>query len=241
MSEIGNSWKAAQLVGNRGYIELGPETHKRWVKVMKIAGICFAIALIILLIVAVTTHVDPPPKKSPIHFPAMTSVLEGYSFEAVAADSSVCSTVGKQVIEQQGGSVVDGAIAATICTGVLNMQAAGVGGGFFMTVWDAKAQRAVVINARETAPLSSYETMFLGNPKASVDGPLAIATPGEIAGYWKAHQMFGKTSWKALFEPTIKICNETGFVISQRYRNGMDEILARIKADPDSRPFSELL
>ena len=28
--------------------------------------------------------------------------------------------------------------------------------------------------------------MFAGDPSLSADGPLAVAVPGEIAGYWEA-------------------------------------------------------
>lgn len=38
--------------------------------------------------------------------------------------------------------------------------------------------------------------------------------PGEIYGYWKAHQLAGKLQWSELFEPTIRLC-EDGFPISR--------------------------
>ena len=39
-------------------------------------------------------------------------------------------------------------------------------------------------------------------------GGKAIGIPGEIKGYWEAHQKYGKVSWRELFEPTIKMCQE---------------------------------
>ena len=40
------------------------------------------------------------------------------------------------------------------------------------------------------------------------------AVPGEIYGYWKAHQLAGELQWSELFEPTIRLC-EDGFPISR--------------------------
>lgn len=36
-------------------------------------------------------------------------------------------------------------------------------------------------------------------------GGCAIAVPGEVKGYWKAHQLFGSLDWKDLFQPVIEM------------------------------------
>ena len=61
-----------------------------------------------------------------------------------------------------------------------------------------------MIDARETAPQLSSFDMF---DKHSISkGGLSIAVPGEIKGYWKAHEMFGKLKWSKLFQPAIEMC-----------------------------------
>jgi gamma-glutamyltranspeptidase/glutathione hydrolase/leukotriene-C4 hydrolase len=61
-----------------------------------------------------------------------------------------------------------------------------------------------VIDARETAPELSAFDMFDTNSIAT--GGLSIAVPGEIKGYWKAHELFGKLKWNKLFQPAIEMC-----------------------------------
>lgn len=46
----------------------------------------------------------------------------------------------------------------------------GIGGGFFMTIWDASTNTAQFLDARETAPASATEDMFEGNSTSSMYG-----------------------------------------------------------------------
>ncbi|XP_072163900.1 glutathione hydrolase 1 proenzyme-like [Diadema setosum] len=54
---------------------------------------------------------------------------------------------------------------------------------------------------------------FNKSEDASTVGGLAIGVPGEIKGYWDAHQMFGKLPWRRLFEPSIQLA-ENGLFVS---------------------------
>ncbi|XP_046549555.1 glutathione hydrolase 1 proenzyme-like [Haliotis rubra] len=131
-----------------------------------------------------------------------------FRFASVVSDTKQCSEVGTIVLAK-GGSAVDAAIATALCSCVLNAQSCGLGGGFFMTVYNRASGTSYVLDARERAPLAANSTMYVGREKgASLNGGLAIAVPGELMGYWEAHQRFGKLPWKNLFEPTIKICRE---------------------------------
>lgn len=46
----------------------------------------------------------------------------------------------------------------------------GLGGGFLMTIWDAKSGTADYLDARETAPAAAEEKMFHGNAHLSMYG-----------------------------------------------------------------------
>ncbi|CAG0920648.1 unnamed protein product, partial [Notodromas monacha] len=114
---------------------------------------------------------------------------------------------GMQILEE-GGSAVDAAIAALLCDGLSNAHSMGIGGGFVMTIWHNVTRTAHTLIAREWAPLHASENMYGGNGTLSKSGGLAVAVPGEIAGYWEAHQKFGKLPWHRLFQPAIKMCLE---------------------------------
>ncbi|VDO03806.1 unnamed protein product [Rodentolepis nana] len=104
---------------------------------------------------------------------------------------------------------MDAAISTLLCTGVVNFHSMGVGGGFLMVYYNASEKRTYTLDARETAPANATETMFVGkHPSIHVHGPLAIAIPSELKGYYVAWKKFGKLPWSELFEDVIKMCRD---------------------------------
>ena len=73
-----------------------------------------------------------------------------------------------------------------------------------MLNYDRKTEKMTAIDARETGPLACVPEMFTRS-NCRTQGGLAIATPGEIKGYWTAHQRFGKLEWSKLFQPAIEM------------------------------------
>ncbi|XP_045891295.1 gamma-glutamyltransferase 5a isoform X2 [Micropterus dolomieu] len=137
-----------------------------------------------------------------------------FSSAAVAADSGKCSAIGRDIL-QKGGSAVDGAIAALLCTSVMNPQSMGIGGGSIFTVMDSSG-KVKIINSRETVPRKFKSDLLTSCPKTFqiVAGSPWIGVPGEIRGYEQAHRLYGKLPWAVLFQPTIKLARE-GFPIPQ--------------------------
>ncbi|CAG2223388.1 CD224 [Mytilus edulis] len=136
------------------------------------------------------------------------TICEGhYRYAAVASDAGPpCSTIGTDMMARRGGSVVDASIATLLCQCIHNFHSCGIGGGFFMTVYERSKRAAYTILAREMAPREANETMYVG--RSSTEGGLAVGIPGEIRGLWEAHQVGGKLPWKDLLQPTIKLLKE---------------------------------
>ncbi|CAG0913347.1 unnamed protein product [Notodromas monacha] len=152
---------------------------------------------------------------------------------AVSADAAPCARHGKEVLDE-GGSAVDAVITALLCNGLSNAHSMGIGGGFVMTIWDGVTKTAHALIAREWAPLAATEDMFGGNGTLSVTGGLAVAVPGEIMGYWEAHQKFGKLNWTRLFQPAIQMCEE-GMVVQKPLADAMKSKRREIRDEPTLR------
>lgn len=81
-------------------------------------------------------HVEQAPSGSP---------LMVYENAAVSTDNQVCSDIGKNMFDR-GGNVMDAALAALFCNGLLTMQSMGIGGGMIMNVFIKKENKAYTID-----------------------------------------------------------------------------------------------
>ncbi|KAI4899968.1 hypothetical protein NFI96_025089 [Prochilodus magdalenae] len=126
-----------------------------------------------------------------------------FSKAAVAADSERCSGIGRDILKR-GGSAADGAIAALLCTSVINPQSNGIGGGAIFTIRDRNGT-VKTINARETVPKNFKD---LSDCSADTTGPQWIGVPGEIRGYERVHRLYGRLPWSRLFQPTIHLARD---------------------------------
>ncbi|XP_048876312.1 uncharacterized protein LOC125746413 [Brienomyrus brachyistius] len=124
---------------------------------------------------------------------------------AVASDSLTCSVVGRDILKQ-GGSAVDGAIAALLCIYLVNPHSAGLGGGAVFTIME-KTGKVKIVNSRETVPAALKPDLMKDCSKGS-QGSQWIGVPGEIRAFEQAHNLYGKLPWAKLFEPAIRLARE---------------------------------
>ncbi|KAF7279318.1 hypothetical protein GWI33_007410 [Rhynchophorus ferrugineus] len=147
---------------------------------------------------------SPPDPQTAL--PPSGSLLRVFKKAAVCADSAVCAQVGKGILEKNG-TAADAAIATLFCNGVVTMQSMGLGGGFLMTIYKKNEKKAYFLNAREKAPMNTKSELYKNDQLTSRNGPLSIAVPGELKGYWELYKRFGTLKWQELIQPTIDICN----------------------------------
>ncbi|XP_070845848.1 glutathione hydrolase 5 proenzyme [Chaetodon trifascialis] len=190
--------------------------YKPWlVCCLVLAGLICAVALVCLCVATLVDRGCPSGS---------------FRHAAVSADSQRCSEVGRNIL-QQGGSAADGAIAALLCTSVVNPQSMGIGGGSIVTIRN-KTGHVKVYNFRETVPRAFKPDLLSDCPTTMTMSPGAqwIGVPGELRGYWAIHKQYGKLSWAKLFEPTIRLARE-GI--------NMPPFLARLLNEPFAKKFVE--
>lgn len=128
---------------------------------------------------------------------------------AVAADNTLASNAGTEVLAA-GGSAADAAVAVATVLGVTQPFASGLGGGGFCLYFDANSGQVSVYDFREVAPAAATADMFLdaeGNaqPALSQRGGLAVAVPGELAGLAALHAAHGRRPWATNFAAAISL------------------------------------
>ncbi|XP_057325010.1 scoloptoxin SSD14-like [Microplitis mediator] len=190
------------------------------------------LAVIIIIITACVvflTNFEETKKERNSKFISPSS-LGKYQKAAVSTNGVECAEIGNNML-LKNGSAVDAAIAALLCEGVASLQSMGLGGGFLMTIWDAKTGKAEFLNARETAPAKATRDMYDGNATSSMYGGKAVAVPGELLGYWEAHRKYGRLDWADLFTPTIELC-ERGALVTSYLAQVLLGKISYIKAEP---------
>jgi len=153
-----------------------------------------------------------PAKKTataPLHAGGMISAANPMAVEA-----------GLKVL-RAGGDAMDAAVAVQATLGLVEPQSSGLGGGAFMTYYDAKTREVTAYDGRETAPAGATPTMFFGPDGRPLPFGVAVASgrstgaPGAIAMLAMAQADHGKLAWKDLFGEAEHLARD-GFPIPGR-------------------------
>ncbi len=137
----------------------------------------------------------------------------------VVSAHPLASAAGISMLSK-GGNAVDAAVATTLAISVVEPFSAGIGGGGFLLMHSEKTGEMTALDFRERAPLKATKDMYLDTegkvrPNASVNGYLAVATPGTVAGLYAVHRRYGKLSWPEVVKPAIALAAD-GFILSRQ-------------------------
>jgi len=138
----------------------------------------------------------------------------------VAAANPMAVDAGLKVLKA-GGSAVDAAVAVQAVLGLVEPQSSGLGGGAFMTYYDARTKKVTAYNGRETAPAGATPDMFLGPDGKPLPRAVAMTSgrsagvPGAIAMLYLAQGQHGKLKWAELFGDAERLADQ-GFATPGR-------------------------
>lgn len=120
---------------------------------------------------------------------------------------------GREMLAK-GGNAIDAAVATAFALSVTQPFSSGLGGGAFILI-RTEAGETIALDARETAPAKAHRDMYIeeGVPeRASMVGPLAVATPGLVRGLALALERWGTLPLATVMQPAIELAQD-GFEI----------------------------
>ena len=138
----------------------------------------------------------------------------------VAAANPMAVEAGLKVL-RAGGTAVDAAVAVQATLGLVEPQSSGLGGGSFMTYYDARTKQVTAYNGREIAPAAATPKLFYGddgkplNRLAAIMSGRSTGVPGAIAMLSLAQSQHGKLAWKDLFGEAERLA-DGGFPVPRR-------------------------
>jgi gamma-glutamyltranspeptidase / glutathione hydrolase len=182
-----------------------------------------------------TVMVTPPPSPPP------PGTLQTGHHGLVVAANPLAAQAGLKIL-QAGGSAADAAVAVQVVLGLVEPQSSGLGGGAFISFYDAIAHRVVIYNGRETAPAGASERMFLDDSGKPLSFPTAVLSgrstgvPGAIAALEMAQHEHGKLAWKSLFADGERLAND-GFTVSPRLQGMINSNRVPENGAPDVQHY----
>jgi len=184
--------------------------------------------LVVVFVGAVASLREAPEAATPF---GPSPVARGKRI-AIASAADEASLAGIRAFEE-GGNVVDAAVAVTFAVSVARPQSTGLGGGGFFLVHDARTGDVEALDAREVAPASARADMYRDHPDESLDGPRAVAVPSIVAGVLDLHARRGSLPLATLLAPAIRLARE-GVRVSSGLAHACAARRAVLARDPEA-------
>jgi len=190
----------------------------------------FLISIVLIVSNCTTLKVFPPYQKHRQRSEFITTGTKGM----ISTSHPLASKAGLDMLKM-GGNAIDAAAAVSFVISVVRPQSTGLGGGGFMLYFDKQKSNTEVYDFRERAPFKASRDMYIdskGKPidftykghiisNASVNGHLAVGTPGLVAGVVESHAKHGKLSLAQVIQPAIDIA-KNGFEVYARLAEAIE-------------------
>lgn len=157
---------------------------------------------------------------------------------AIASAHPQATEAGFEILDR-GGNAFDAAVAVAAALSVVEPYSAGMGGGGFWLLHEARDGRSVMIDARETAPGAATRDMYLDKDGEVVrewatTGPSAAGIPGQAAAFVHLAENYGRLPLDITLAPAIRLARE-GFTVDEHYRVMAEYGRERLERFRDSR------
>jgi gamma-glutamyltranspeptidase/glutathione hydrolase len=187
-----------------------------------------SVLALLLILALVTSGRAQAPSVDSVHSLRSTAGM-------VVSEHPLASQAGRDVLAA-GGNAVDAAIATGFALAVTHPAAGNIGGGGFMVIRFPDG-RTTAIDFREMAPGASHPEMFVENGAYSNtkhhNSYYAVGVPGTVAGFDKAHRLYGSADWQRLVSPAVSLAQD-GFVLSERLARSLAGFVGRSDQYPAS-------
>lgn len=162
---------------------------------------------------------------------AQNGAIERSDAGMVVSEQWLASEVGRDVLAA-GGNAVDAAIATGFALSVTHPAAGNIGGGGFMVIRFPNGA-STTLDFREKAPAAAHPNMWLVDGEYSSElhhlSHAAVGVPGTVAGFDKAHRLYGSIPWERLVYPSVALAQD-GFEVSERLAAGLAGLVRRASA-----------
>lgn len=178
--------------------------------------------IVLIAATAVATACAPAPPAGLIAPPPFEhdAAPQASAEPFVIAANPLAAQAGIAILGR-GGSAVDAAIAVQAMLGLVEPQSSGIGGGAFLTYYDAASRKVAVYDGREVAPEQASASMFLGEDGQPLDFGTAVLSgrstgvPGAVKMLALAQKEHGRLPWNSLFGDAERTARD-GFIVSPR-------------------------
>lgn len=145
------------------------------------------------------------------------------SIQVGVATTSELAAHAAETVADHGGNAVDCALAAALLTMNTEPGVCALAGSAYVTVWPANGDPLTIdgntaipgigLAANKLGRGAESLTLKYGGGIKTLIGSGSVAVPGSLKALERAWQLFGNSSWKDLFAPTIAAIKD-GFPLS---------------------------